>query len=165
MSERYENFIPRKVYRCPCLMHIVNEICDANIRSYSLILKTISKSCITPEQVFSLHVESKTSCMLMCQGHLILTLLSETEYECTSQSDNVFLVVSLQKRYCKSCIRHYFQNFRVCDCFLDIVCFCLNINTDFAQFRKYCVELKRWNDIFIIKNTSRTSGVSLFHEN
>ena len=56
MSERYENFIPRKVYRCPCLMHIV---------------------------------------------------IRYTKYQCTSQSDNDFLVISLKKRYCKSCIRHY----------------------------------------------------------
>ena len=25
MCQRYENFIPRKVYRCPCLMHVVNQ--------------------------------------------------------------------------------------------------------------------------------------------
>ena len=52
MFERYENFIPRKIYRCPCLMHIVNEIYDANIGSYSLTLETISKVCITQKQVF-----------------------------------------------------------------------------------------------------------------
>ena len=57
-----------------------------------------------------------------------------------------------------------FKNFKVCDYFLDIACYCLDVNADFAQFRKYCVELKGWNDIFIIKNTSRTSGASLFHE-
>ena len=91
-------------------MHIVNEIYDANIRSYSLILENFFKSCITPEQVFSLRVGNKTSCMLTCQAHLILTLLSEMKYECTSQSDNDLLVISLQKCYCKSCIRHYCEN-------------------------------------------------------
>ena len=74
MFENYENFLPRKVYRCPCLMHIVNEICDANTCNYSLILETISKSCVAPGQVFNFHVENKTSCMLMCQVHLILIL-------------------------------------------------------------------------------------------
>ena len=111
MSERYENFIPRKVYRCPCLVHIVNEIYNTNIGSYLLILETTSKfTSIGAEQVFSLRVKNKASCMLVCRAHFMLTLLSETKYKCTSQSDNDFLVISLQKRYCKSCIRHYFEN-------------------------------------------------------
>ena len=88
-------------------MHVVNQIPDANICRYSLILETISISCIAEEQVFSLPVQNKTSCMLLCQAHLILTLLSETKYECTSQSESNFLVLALQKCYGKSCIRHY----------------------------------------------------------
>ena len=84
-----KTFIQGKVfYRCPCLMHLVNEISNTNIRSYLAILETISSSCFTPEQFFSLHVENKTSCMIMCQAHLIMTLLLETNYECASESDN-----------------------------------------------------------------------------
>ena len=66
ISERYENFFPRKVYRCPCLIHLFNEIYDASIRSYSLISERISKSCITPEEVFSLCEGIKTNFMMMC---------------------------------------------------------------------------------------------------
>ena len=33
-------------------------------------------------------------------------MLSETQYKC----DNVFLIIPLQKRYCKSGIRHYCEN-------------------------------------------------------
>ena len=36
-------------------------------------------------------------------------------------------------------------------------------NADFCQFRKDCVKLKGWNDIIAIKNSSRTSDVSLFY--
>ena len=89
-----KTFIQGKVfYRCPCLMHLVHEISSKNIHSYLAILETISISCVTPEQFFSLHVENKTSCMIMCQVHLILTLLLETNYECASESDNVFFVI------------------------------------------------------------------------
>ena len=96
-------------------MHVVNQIRDANIRSYSLIPETISNSCIAEEQVFSLQVQNKASCMLLCQAHLILTSVSETKYECTSQSESDFLVLALQKRYCKSSIRHYCE--KMCDIF------------------------------------------------
>ena len=74
MSQRYGNFIPKKVYRCPCLTYVVNQIHDANIRSYQLILDAISKSCLAEEQVFSLRVENKASCMLLWQAYLILIL-------------------------------------------------------------------------------------------
>ena len=67
MSQRYENFIPRKVKRRPCLMYEANQIHDANIHSYSLILETMPNSCIAEEPVFSLRVKIKTSCMLFSQ--------------------------------------------------------------------------------------------------
>ena len=47
-----------------------------------------------------------------------------------------------------------FKKFKVYPCFLDITCYCMKINADFAQFRKDCLKLKGWNDIFISKNTS-----------
>ena len=44
---------------------------------------------------------------MMCQGHIIITTLSEGNYDCTSQSEKDFLFESLQKHYFKSCVRHY----------------------------------------------------------
>ena len=39
---------------------------------------------------------------------------------------------------------------------MDIACYCLDINADFAQFQKKCVRLNGgWNDIFIIKNATQ----------
>lgn len=49
------------------------------------------------------------------------------------------------------------------DGFLDIACYCLKINADFAQFQNDCVKLKGWNNTFVIKSTSLTSDVSSFH--
>ena len=45
----------------------------------------------------------------------------------------------------------------MCDCFLDIVCYRLDVNADFVQFQKECLRLKvGWNDVFLIKNPSGT---------
>ena len=50
-----------------------------------------------------------------------------------------------------------FKKLKVCGFFLDIACYCLDINADFVQFQKECVRLKGgWNDIFLIRNYSRT---------
>ena len=35
-----------------------------------------------------------------------------------------------------------FKKFKVCDYFLNITCYCLEKNADFAQFRKDCGKLK-----------------------
>ena len=45
MSSNYNNFFPRKVYRCPCLMHVINQIHDVDIRCYSQILQEIFNRC------------------------------------------------------------------------------------------------------------------------
>ena len=100
-------------------MSVLNARSKSDIRceysQISLILETISISFIAEEQVFSLRVQNKTSCTLLCQGHLIITLLSDTKCECTSQSKSDFLVLALQKCHCKSCIRHYCD--KMCDIF------------------------------------------------
>ena len=55
-----------------------------------------------------------------------------------------------------------FKKFKVCDCFLDIACYCLDINADFAQFQKECGRLNgEWNDIFIIKSPTRIPFTSI----
>ena len=56
-----------------------------------------------------------------------------------------------------------FKKFKVCASFLDIACYCLENNTDFAQFCKECMKLKSWNDIFVIKQSRQTSDVSSFY--
>ena len=88
----HENFLSRNVNRCPCLMHILSLIYDADICSLLLILEIISKSGMDSTQVYCLRVEEKTSCTIMCQSHLLLTLFSETKYECTLQSNTDFLL-------------------------------------------------------------------------
>ena len=48
-----------------------------------------------------------------------------------------------------------YKKFKVCDCFLDIACYCLDINADFDQFQKECVRLKGgWNGIFVMKKST-----------
>ena len=37
-----------------------------------------------------------------------------------------------------------------CDCFLDIACYCLEINDGFVALQKRCLKEKKYRDIFII---------------
>ena len=50
-----------------------------------------------------------------------------------------------------------FKKLKECYCYLDIACYCLDIDADFDQFQKECLKLNGgWNDIFVIKNPTRT---------
>lgn len=51
-----------------------------------------------------------------------------------------------------------FKEFEVCDCFLDVACYCLETNADFDQFQRKCLKLKPTNEIFIIETSSPTSS-------
>ena len=50
-----------------------------------------------------------------------------------------------------------FKKFIVCDCFLEIVCYCLNFNANFGQFKRMCLmhfdKKNGSNCVFVIMNT------------
>ena len=89
-------------------MYVVNQIYDTDVHSYTEILLAIS-NCCQEGQVYTLCVEDKLICLIICQVHIITTILSEVKYDCTS----TVLYESLQKRYCKSRVRHYCENISI----------------------------------------------------
>ena len=119
-------------------------------------------------------------------------MLSEPMYECTSEADANFFFESSQKHFCKECIKKYCESlcklyqfqkfkkllfaiffsifirqkmckkFKMCGCFQDVACYCLEINATLDQFQKECVKLNGgWNDIFIIKNVVRNRSMPI----
>lgn len=50
-----------------------------------------------------------------------------------------------------------FKKFKVSDCFLDVTCYCLEINANFDQFQKECLKLC-YDDVLIIKNSGLRSN-------
>ena len=64
-------------------------------------------------------------------------------------------------------IEKMFKKFNVCDYFLEIACYCLSIDVDFAQFKRMCIfhfgKRNGSNSIFVILKTSQFMRQSLFH--
>lgn len=60
-----------------------------------------------------------------------------------------------------------FKKFKVWGCFLEIACYCLNIDANFGHFQKLCFmhfdKQSRRDEVFFIKNTSQFNRQSLFH--
>ena len=72
------DFYPKKVYLCPCLTYLTNQVFDADICECSKILQAVSNCKMSPTLVFSTRVEYSTSCFLIFAVHLELILLAET---------------------------------------------------------------------------------------
>ena len=101
------DFYPKKMYRCPFLMHVVKQIYDDDFRDYTEVLAALSNYKPSSTLVFTTQVENnKESCFLMCDQHILLILRAEANYDCASESDDNFLLESLNKRYCKNCAKH-----------------------------------------------------------
>ena len=75
--------------------------------------------------------DHKQDCLLLCDSHVILVLQNETHFDCASgEEDDDLILDELGKISCN----------KVCDCFLDVACYCLHSNTDFVSFEKMCKE-------------------------
>ena len=85
------DFYPKRVYRCPYLTQLVNQIYGVGLREYAKILMAVSICRMPPVFVFSTHVENKESCFLMCVVHMKLILRAEANYDCTTETSDEFL--------------------------------------------------------------------------
>ena len=95
------------VYRCSCLMRIVNLIKDTKVCKLGEILSVSAKHEVEFRPIILMRVDEKTSSFLICSAHLHSVLLAETKYLCTG---NDIHFPELGKNYCRSCIGHYLQN-------------------------------------------------------
>lgn len=103
------HFYPKKMYRCLCLIHLIDEIYNADIRNYSTILKTITIGKMSPIMLFCTKTDGRTNGIAVCTLDLEQFLLAETKFLCTSQEEGSSYFESLNRCYCKQCIRHYLQ--------------------------------------------------------
>lgn len=104
---KYEKFFPEKVYYCTCLKNAIDEIYKNEVRCYSEMILAVSECFQGDSHLYFLRVQGKSNCLLLCQVHVIITLLSEAKFDCTSSKEKDLIFDSLTKRYCKSCVRHY----------------------------------------------------------
>ena len=58
----------------------------------------------------SLYQSEQKDYVLICQPHLLITMIVEGKIDCTSVDGKDIVFEALQKRYCRGCLRHYCQN-------------------------------------------------------
>ena len=118
---KYEKFFPEKVYYCLCLENAVNEIFNKQIHSYTEMMLAISECCVGDARVFCTRANEKKDCLVLCQPHLLITMMVAGKFDGTSANEKDIAFSALQKRYCRSCVRHYCQ--KLCNTLLEkILC-------------------------------------------
>lgn len=103
-------FVPRKVDRYPCLMYLINQIYNNDIREYSQILNSILYCKMAEIQIFIARVEN---CSIVCAVHLQQFLMTDRKVLCTSEARGDILFESLNRQYSNSCIRHCMK--KICE--------------------------------------------------
>lgn len=118
----YENFYPKRIYPCPCLSYILNQVVSTeNVTGYNDITKGITELCSGSRSiVYSVRVQNKTNAMIVCNSHMTISAVSEAKYNCTSAVKNDLFFKATQKRFCVDCVRHFCENFCSLFSFVDL---------------------------------------------
>ena len=120
--EKYSNFFPTKVYRCPCLMEIVKDCYENDMNSFVEIHHEIWNFVLNNSEigkVFAIKCgEEKKDCIFVCEKHLTIIIFAKKQFNCTDDPsfDNVTIFYNEDKStckgetYCKGCIKHYLKD-------------------------------------------------------
>ena len=52
----------------------------------------------------------------------------------------------------------------MCDCFLDVACYCLEINDRFIAFQKRCLKKKKYRDILLFAIVQKEDDLVFFQQ-
>ena len=117
--QKYEYFLPRKVYQCVCLFQAIEESFDSGEHSLVGILNNIKNfkfiahyyeplakvSCVTCG-------DERKDCIFVCEKHLAIVLLAKRKFICTQSENSETATVEFDGKkeiYCKGCIKHYLR--------------------------------------------------------
>ena len=81
------------------------------------------------ERIDSIRIdENKENVIFLCETHLDMIVIPEMDYDCTPCKVKDFYFISVDKRFCTGCVRHFCQKFTFLFPFVDfsLIDFCVN---------------------------------------
>ena len=113
--EKYEDFFPKKVYRCPCVLPAVKHCLENGEHSLGEILDSVNPfdygELLPFSEIFCTKVgNEKEDCLIVCIEHLIIILISKRKFKCmTEDYENVLVIPVFDERYCRGCVKKYMR--------------------------------------------------------
>ena len=113
--EKYEDFFPKKVYRCPCVLPAVKHCFENGEHSLGEILESVKYfdygEPLPFSGIFCTKVgNEKEDCLIGLSdiGHLRIILISKIKFKCTTKDcENTLLIPIFDERYCRGCVKKY----------------------------------------------------------
>ena len=113
--EKYEDFFPKKVYRCPCFLSAVKHCFENGERSLDEILESLKSfdygDLFLSSEIFCTKVANeKEDCLIVYSVHLRITLISKRKFKCmTEDYKNALVLPILGEWYCRGCVKKYMR--------------------------------------------------------
>ena len=110
------DFHPQKVFCCPYLLNVINNIYESGFRS---LIETLSYLHMLEKfpinAIYCVRINKK-DLMIICEQHLKVAVIGSFSYSgsINQQTDFVIELQEKQKHLCKRCVRHYCGKMSVC---------------------------------------------------
>ena len=123
--EKYEDFFPKKVYRCPCVLSAVKHCFENGEHSLGEILESVKSFDYSEplpfSEIFGTKVgKEKEDCLIVCIEHLRIILISKRNFKCMSEDcENTLLVPIFDERYCRGCVKKCMRQLFSYFCFVN----------------------------------------------
>ena len=113
--EKYEDFFPIKIYRCPCVLSAVKHCFENGEHSLREILESVKSfdygEPLHFSEIFCTKVgNKKEDCLIACIEHLRIVLISKRKIKCTTEDcENTLVIPIFEERYCRGCVKKYMR--------------------------------------------------------
>ena len=117
----YSIFFPRKVFRCPCLLSVIDDCHENDLNSFVEIYEEVIHFSVGRGlgKIFAMKCgEELNDCIFCCHNCVSVIILGMKDYDCTDTEmafDNLTIFVNksetsvIGKTFCKGCIKHYLR--------------------------------------------------------
>ena len=134
---KHSNFFPNKVYRCPCLLAVIDDCKENDLYSLTEIHDEVLQHTLEKGtgKIFVVRCESELKdCIFCCHNCLSVIILGKKKCDCTDSIsfDNLTIFFNesktsvVGKTFCKGCIKYYLRK-----------------NFDYFYFEQF--ELNNWS--------------------
>ena len=118
--QKHSNFFPEKVYRCPCLLAVIDDCKENDLYSFVEIHDEVLEHTLEKGigKIFAMKcgVDLK-DCIFCCHNCLSVIILGKKQYDCTDNIsfDNLTIFFNesktsiVGKTFCKGCIKNYLR--------------------------------------------------------
>ena len=119
--EKHADFFPLKVYRCQCLLSIIDDCRENDLNSFIELHDAVWDFVLENGdigRVFTITCgEKKKDCIFCCEKHLTIMILAHKKFDCTDDQlfDNLTIyyneskTMCVGKTFCKGCIKKYLR--------------------------------------------------------